>query len=279
MTELRRKMIEDLRIRNFAPATQREYVRYVARFAQHFGRPPDELGPEEIRAFQLHLLTEAKVSYGVLAQFVSALRFFYRVTLGRPWIIERIPYPKSAKRLPDIPSREEVLRFLESIPNLKHRTILTACYATGLRVSEVTRLRVEDIDSPRGVIHIRQGKGRKDRLVPLSPVLLQVLRTYWRALHPRSWLFPGREADRPISRRTVQVACQRARRRMGWQRKFSVHSLRHACATHLLDAGTDVRKVQVLLGHSSLRTTCNYTHVSTHTLQAIGSPLEPEPTR
>src|SRR2546425_5588325 len=177
MTPLRLKMLEDLRIRNFAPSTQINYIRYVSRFAQHFGRSPDELGPDEIRAFQLHLLQDAKVSYGVLAQFVSALRFFYRVTLGKPWTIERIPYPKAEKPLPDIPTREEILQFLDSIANIKHRTILTTCYATGLRVSEVARLRVEDVDSRRGVIHVRLGKGRKDRLVPLSPALLEALRT------------------------------------------------------------------------------------------------------
>jgi site-specific recombinase XerD len=268
-------MIEDLQVRNFAPSTQDNYIRSVARFAQHFRRSPDRLGPEQIRAFQVHLVTQAKVSWGTLAQYVNALRFFYRVTLGKPWIIEQIPYPKQAKRLPVIPTREEILRFLEAIPNLKHRAILTVCYAAGLRISEVARLRVEDIDSARGVIRVHQGKRRKDRIVPLSPTLLELLRTYWRAVRPASrWLFPGYGHDRPICRRTVQRVCELARQRVGWDR-FTAHTLRHSFATHLLDAGTDLRKIQVVLGHASVRTTANYTHVSTRTIQAIHSPLDP----
>ena len=275
MTPLRRRMIEDLQVRNFAPSTQDNYVRSIARFAQHFGRSPDRLGPEQIRAFQVHLVTQARVSWGTLAQYVNALRFFYRVTLGKRWVIEQIPYPKQAKRLPVIPTREEILRFLEAIPNLKHRAILTVCYAAGLRISEVARLRVEDIESARGVIRVHQGKRRKDRIVPLSPTLLELLRTYWRAVRPESrWLFPGYGHDRPICRRTVQRVCELARQRVGWDR-FTAHTLRHSFATHLLDAGTDLRKIQAVLGHASLRTTANYTHVSTRAIQSIHSPLDP----
>ena len=277
MTPLRRRMIEDLQVRNFAASTQDNYIRSVARFARHFRCSPDRLGPEQIRAFQVHLVTQAKASYGVLAQYVNALRFFYRVTLGKPWMIERIPYPKQERHLPVIPTREEILRFLDGIPNLKHRAILTTCYAAGLRISEVARLRVEDIDSARGVIRVQQGKRRKDRIVPLSPALLELLRAYWRAVRPASgWLFPGYGHDRPICRRTVQRVCEQARHRAGWDnRKFTAHSLRHSFATHLLDAGTDIRKIQVVLGHASLRTTATYTHVSTRTIQSIQSPLDP----
>ncbi|MCP3995439.1 MAG: tyrosine-type recombinase/integrase [bacterium] len=280
MTHLRRRMIEDLQVRNYAQATQENYVRYVARFAQHFGKSPDQLGPEEVRDFQVHLVNEAKVSYGSLSQHVNALRFLYRVTLDKPWIIEKIPHPRLEKRLPVIPSRDEVLRFLDGISNIKHRAILTACYAAGLRVSEVVHLRVEDIDSPRMVIRVCQGKGKRDRLVPLSPKLLEILRAYWRAAHPRSnWLFPGRDPSRPISVRAVQRVCMRARRRAGLKRKFTPHCLRHSFATHLLDDGTDIRKIQVLLGHSCLRTTEIYTHVSTRMIRSTTSPLDaPEST-
>ena len=276
MRPLRRRMIEDLQVRNLAPTTQQTYVRCVARFARHFSCAPDRLGAEQIRAFQVHLVTQAKASYGVLSQYVNALRFFYRVTLGKPWMIERIPYPKQAKRLPVILTREEILRFLDGISNLKHRAILTTCYAAGLRISEVARLRVEDIDSARGVIRVRQGKRRKDRIVPLSPTLLEMLRAYWRAVRPASgWLFPGYGHDRPICRRTVQRVCEQARHRAGWDHKFTAYTLRHSFATHLLDAGTDLRKIQAVLGHASLRTTANYTHISTQAIQSIHSPLDP----
>ena len=280
MTHLRRRMIEDLQVRNYARATQENYVRYVARFAKHFGRSPDQLGPEEVRAFQVHLVNEAKVSYGSLSQHVNALRFLYRVTLDKPWVIEKIPHPRLEKRLPVIPSRDEVLRFLDGISNIKHRAILTTCYAAGLRVSEVVHLRVEDIDSPRMVIRVCQGKGKRDRIVPLSPKLLEILRAYWHAVRPRSdWLFPGRDPGRPICPRSVQRVCVRARRKTGLKRKFTPHSLRHSFATHLLDDGTDIRTIQVLLGHSCLRTTEVYTHVSTRMIRSTSSPFDaPEST-
>ncbi len=274
MTDLRRRMIEDLRIRGYAPGTEKDYVRCVARFAQHFGRSPETLGAKEIREFQVHLVIKSGVSYGVQSRFVSALRFFYTVTLNRPWLIERIPHPMIEKKLPVIPGRKEVLRFLEAVPNIKHRAILTACYAAGLRVSEAVRLKVTDINSERMVIHVRQSKGRKDRMVPLSEVLLKVLRTYWKAVRPQVWLFPGRDKDKPLSCRTVQHVCMRARRRAGLHPKLTVHTLRHAFATHLLDAGENVRTIQLLLGHRSLRTTQTYTHVSTRELLATRSPLD-----
>lgn len=279
MTALRRRMIEDLRIRNFSPHTEQAYVRYIARFARHFGCPPDRLGPQHIREFQVYLATEKKVSYGVMSQFVAALRFFYGVTMGKEWIIKKIPYPKPQRVLPIILSREKVLQFLDSIPNIKHRAILTTCYAGGLRVSEVTRLRNRHIDSSRMTVRIQQGKGKKDRLVPLSETLLQLLREYWRIVRPPDWLFPGRCADRPITTRSVQRVFARAREAARIDSKATVHTLRHSFATHLLEAGTNVRTIQLLLGHSSLRTTAAYIHVSTQGLLETTSPLDfPEPT-
>lgn len=214
MTPLRRRMIEDMRLRNFSPHTQQAYVRYVARFARHYGRSPARLGPKEIREFQLHLLRNENAKPHTLVQFVSALKFLYRVTLRRPWVVERIAVPKREKRLPTVLSREETLRILESPSNLKHRAILATIYSAGLRISELIHLQVCDIDSERMVIHIRQAKGRKDRFVPLAANLLDLLRQYWLAVRPRTWLFPGDDIDRPISRRSVQrivtKACQRA---------------------------------------------------------------------
>ena len=206
MTPLRLRMIQDLQIRNFSPHTIQAYVRYVRRFAEHFSRSPGELGPEHIRSFQVHLKSKG-ASRATMTQVVSALRFLYGATLGKKWIIDLIPYPKTEKRLPVVLSSGEVKRLLSCVSNFKHRTMLATCYAAGLRVSEVTHLRVHDIDSDRMVIKIRQGKGRKDRLVPLSPKLLDQLRAYWRVSKPKTWLFPGRPKSQPmVSRRDVDSA-------------------------------------------------------------------------
>ena len=273
MTPLRRKMIEDLQIRQYAPGTQKGYLWCVARFAQHFGRSPDQLGPDDVRAFFVHLVNEAKVSHGMLCRYVSALRFLYKVTLQKPWDPEKIPCPRPEKHLPEIPSREEILRLLGCVPNLKHRAILMTCYAAGLRVSEAVRLKPTDIDSARMVLYVRQGKRRKDRVVPLSKTLLELLRAYYRAVHPRDWLFPGRYG-RHLSVRVAQHALERARRTSGVKRRMTVHTLRHGFATHLLEAGTNLRTLQLLLGHASLRTTTVYAHVSTRELLAVTSPLD-----
>jgi len=284
MTPLRRKMIEDLQIRNFSPHTIEAYVRYVARFAKHFGKSPDRLGLKEIRTFQLHLLQVARVKYATLQQFVSALRFFYCVTLGKRWMIEQIPYPKPAHLLPVVLSRDEVVALLGTLTNVKHRALLTTCYAAGLRVSETAHLRLQDIDSKRMVICVRQGKGRKDRVVPLSPGLLVLLREYWKIARPKSWLFPGggKCKERPITRRSIARICVKARRTSGLGKKVTAHTLRHSFATHLLDAGTNVRAIQMLLGHRSLNTTQIYTHVSNDALLKTTSPYDtlasmPEP--
>lgn len=274
MTPLRQRMIEDMRVRNFAPGTQSAYARQVARFAQHFGKSPEFLGLEELRAYQVYLVQEKQVSWSIFNTVVCALRFLYRITLGRDWLIQQIPFPRREKKLPVILSLSEVERFLLAIPNLKHRAILMTAYAAGLRVSEVAALHVTDIGSQRMVIRIQQGKGHKDRYVMLSPRLLPMLRAYWKVVRPADRLFPGRRADKPISRSTIAWACQKASIASGLGKRVTVRALRHAFATHLLEAGNDVRTIQLLLGHRSLQTTQRYTHVSTKTVCATSSPFD-----
>ena len=273
MSPLRRRMIEDLRIRNYSPHTIQIYVEMVARFARHFGRSPAELGPEEVHTYQLQML-EAGTSWSQFNQAVSALRFLYRITLARPWPVEHIPYGKKPRRLPVVLSQEEVLRLLGRVASPAHRVALATAYAGGLRVSEVVALRVEDIDSARMLVHIADGKGQKARLVPLSQVLLGELRAYWRARRPRPWLFPGQKAGRPITAHALGSACRRAAQAAGLKKHVTVHTLRHSFATHLLEAGTDIRTVQALLGHASISTTSRYTHVKRHLIMATRSPLD-----
>jgi site-specific recombinase XerD len=282
MTPLRQRMLEDMEIRNLSHNTQLSYLQQVSSFARYFQRSPETLGPEEIRAYQVHLTTERKLAPGSLCLIASALRFVYKVTLKRAWADAVIPLPKKPFKLPVILSREEVARFFESIASRKHRTILMTAYAAGLRVSEVTRLKITDIDSQRMMIRVEQGKNRKDRYVMLSPQLLEILRAYWQATRPKQWLFPGDIPGRPITRGAVADACQKARRVSGIKKPITPHSLRHGFATHLLEAGTDVRKIQLLMGHRSLATTARYLKVATSTVCATTSPFDllprPEPT-
>jgi integrase/recombinase XerD len=273
MTPLRQRMIDDLRIRNYSRDTINNYIRLVARFAEHFGRSPERLGPEHIRDYQLHLLAN-DTSWGIFNQTVSALRFLYRVTLKRNWPLDRLPYGKRPRRLPCVLSQHEVLQFLGAITYPKHRMALTTAYAAGLRVSEVAALRVEDIDSARMLIHVRQGKGQKDRIVPLSEVLLRSLQVYWRIYRPKVWLFPGQKSEKPICKRALQAACERACRVAGLKKHVSAHTMRHSFATHLLEGGTDIRTVQALLGHASLSTTAIYAHVQRRLVTATRSPLD-----
>lgn len=275
MTPLRRKLIEDMRVRNYSEHTIRGYVRYVAKFAEHYGYSPDRLGPEHVREYQVYLANEAKASRGVQAQVGCALKFFYRITLGKRWIYEEVVLPRKEKRLPLVLRRDQVNQLLDSVLNIKHRAALATCYAAGLRSAEVAMLRVSDIDSQRGVIHVRQGKGKKDRLTILSDRLLQLLREYWRVARPTEWLFPTpRNKTRPYSRRFVARICADARERVGLPAWVTPHTLRHSFATHLLDAGTDLRTIQVLLGHRSLGTTAHYMHVSTRHLLKAKSPFD-----
>jgi site-specific recombinase XerD len=274
MTPLRQRMIEDLRIRNYSPKTVTLYIGHVARFAAHFGRSPDLLGVEEIREYLVHLVEGKRVSWSYFNQAVNALRFLYRVSLNRGELVPQIPFPRTQRKLPTVLSAEETSRVLSAISNPKHRAILMTAYAAGLRVSEVVRLKVSDIDSQRMVISVRQGKGGKDRSVMLSAQLLTVLRDYARQVRPRDWLFPGMTTHQPLTTRSVQKVCERACQAAGITKHVTVHTLRHSFATHLLEAGTDLRVIQTLLGHGKLSTTAIYTHVSTQRLHSTPSPFD-----
>ena len=274
MTPLRRRMIDDLILRNRAPRTIQVYTECVADFAHFFNASPEKLGPEQVRSYLLRLVQERHVSWSYYNQARCALQFLYRVTLGKDWVVEEVACPKVPKRLPVILSPDELVRFFNAVKNLKHRTILMTAYGAGLRLSEVCRLRVEDIDSPRMVIHIRQSKGQKDRDVMLSPRLLTILRQYWKIERLKPYLFPGRKPDQPISPRTVQMVCKRALAASGLSKRVSMHALRHSFASHLLEAGTDLRTIQILLGHRSFSTTARYLHVSTAALKSTRSPLD-----
>jgi len=267
-------MPDDLRIRNYAPTTVECYVRSVTEFAKHFNKPPDQLGPEEIRAWQLHLLKEKKVKLSTYIQAVCGLRFFYRNTLNRQVEIDRIPLPRYEMKLPVILSKEEVKALLEAPKKLGDRAVLATMYGAGLRVSEVTGLKVADIDGKRKVIHVRGGKGNKDRQVMLSDPLREVLLAWWRRTRPTEWLFPGEKPGRPVSRETVFRACKEAARLAGIAKSVHPHSLRHAFATHLLDDGVSLPVIQALLGHVNLKTTVRYLHVSDTAVRTTRSPLE-----
>jgi site-specific recombinase XerD len=267
-------MIEDMKLRNYAPLTIKVYVERVATFAKHFGKSPDRLGAADVRAYLLFLVQEKHASWSYYGQALCALRLLYRTTLGKKWVLDGVDCPKKQKKLPIVLSPGEVTQFFEAVTSLKHRAILMTAYAAGLRVSEVVALCVDDIDSRRMVIRIRQAKGQKDRYVMLSPRLLAILREYWKAARPTQFLFPGNVPDRPITARTVEKACGNAREAAGLGKRVTVHTLRHSFATHLLEAGTDLRTIQVLLGHRSLSTTAVYTQVSPTAMRATQSPLD-----
>lgn len=274
MTPLRQRMLEDMGIRNLADNTQSAYLQQIIAYSNHFHRPPEELGPEEVRAYQVYLTQTRMLSPSSVSVATGALRFLYKVTLKRDWAVDEIPMPKRPFKLPIILSREEVMHFLDSVHGIKHRAILMTAYAAGLRISEATHLKVTDIDSQRMMLRVDQGKGRKDRYVMLSPRLLELLRTYWKAVRPTHWLFPGDVRGQPITRSAVGLACHKARRASGITKPITAHSLRHAFATHLLESGTDVRTIQLLLGHRSLATTSRYLKVATTTVCATASPLD-----
>jgi integrase/recombinase XerD len=273
LTPLRQRMLEDMQIRNYSPHTIDGYLRYVAQFAKHFHTSPDRLGPEHIRTYQLHLLQQ-HVSKSIFIQTVCALRFLYETTLGRPWMVDYIPYPKKPKTLPVILSRDEVKALLLAPRHLKHRAILATLYATGVRVSELCQLRGTDIDSQRMVIQVRQGKGKRDRVVMLSPNLLPLLRRYWKLYQLKSWLFPGPRVTAPITPAGVAHICTQAGHAATLKKAVYPHLLRHTFATHLLEAGVDLRRIQLLLGHASLRSTSLYLHVAHPALTATESPLD-----
>ena len=279
MTPLRKRMTEDLIIRNYAESTKRTYISQVARFALYFGKSPEFLGPEHVRKYQVYLLNEKKISYSEFNRAVSALRFLYKFTLHRAWMIERIPFPRGTKTLPVILSHGEIQRLFAATTNLKHRTMLMTIYASGTRLSELTHLRLEDIDGERNVIRIRQGKGRKDRYTLLPNSLLQALRTYWKVYGQKTysltdWLFPGRPPERHLHPSSVEDFCRKAAGISQIRKRVTPHTLRHCFATHLLEAGTDLRTIQILLGHNSLRTTSMYLHLSSKEVFSTKSPLD-----
>jgi integrase/recombinase XerD len=279
MGQFQDRMDADMEIRGLALNTRKAYLRAMRRFVQHFMRPPDEMTEEDIRRYQLHLTRERKVSWGVFNLAVAGIKFFYRVTLKKKWDIEEIPYQRKPRKLPEILSAEKVLALISSLRNLKHRTILMTMYSAGLRVSELVSLKVTDIDSQRMVIRVEQGKGRKDRYVMLSPRLLAILREYWKAARPQTWLFPGMIPGKPLDRNTINRIVENAKRTAKITGRVYPHLIRHCFATHLLEQGANLRVIQKLLGHQSLRSTEIYTHVAKNYLQETSSPLDilPDP--
>ncbi|PYU98657.1 MAG: integrase [Acidobacteria bacterium] len=281
MTQLRRMMLEELQRRNYSAETVRQYLRAVAQFAKHFGKRPDQLGPDELRSYQAYLLRERKLAVGSVVAQVAALRFFYVRTLKRHQFREDLPYPKDRRRLPTVLSLEEVTRLINAAGNLLQRALLMTLYGTGMRRTEVSLLKVSDIDSQRMMVRVERGKGGAGRDIPLSPALLEALREYWRWKKPRTYLFPSSERKRgkeqPISDKTVWYACKEAARHAGLTKRVSPHCLRHSFATHLLEAGTDLRTIQILLGHGDLETTAKYLHLSQRHLRAVANPLESLP--
>jgi len=273
MTPLRKRLIEDMQLRNLSPETIKGYVGYVAQFARHFGRSPEVLTPEHAREYQLHLLRR-KVSWSTFTQSICALRFLYGTTLGRKDFVERLPYGKKPKRIPVVLSRDEIVKLLQCIPSRKQRMVLTTMYATGLRIGEAVQLSVNDIDSRRMTILVSRGKGNKQRLVPLSPKLLAELRLFWQTHRNPVWLFPSRLPDRHLGISVVERACRWARARAGLKRRFNTHTLRHTFATELLEAGVDLFSIQKILGHQSLCTTARYTHVRRSHLQEACQSLD-----
>jgi site-specific recombinase XerD len=273
MSPLRRRMIEDMTVRKFAPKTQHDYLQRVKNFAAYLGRSPDTASSEDVRRYQLHL-TASGVGVPTINQTISTLRFFFKVTLGRPDLVERATFVREPRRLPVVLSPGEVARLLDAAPGLKHKAALSVAYGAGLRASEVVALKVSDIDSKRMIIRVEQGKGRKDRYVMLSPHLLELLRAWWRAARPQGWLFPGRDPVQPMTTRQLNRACHDAANVAEIGKPVSMHTLRHSFATHLLEQNIDIRVIQVLLGHAKLDTTALYTRVATKTIQQVMSPLD-----
>ena len=278
MTHCRQMMLEELQRRNFSPTTIRSYLYAVERFARHFKCRPDRLNHTHLRSYQAHLLRTGQLQPKTVRLHVSALRFFFVKTLRRRYLLDDTPYPKAPQRLPLILSVEEMARLIDAADGLYHRTMLMVLYSTGIRSAELLQLQVADIDSRRMLIHIRQGKGGRDRFVPLSPTLLATLRVYYRWMRPQTWLFPGMvhnwRADKPITKRVLWEAVVTAATRAGFRRRVSPHLIRHSYATHLLESGADLRTIQLLLGHVNIRHTALYLHLSQKHLQAVANPLD-----
>jgi integrase/recombinase XerD len=274
MTEMRRRMEEELKLRGCSPRTSKAYLDWVRRFAAHYNRPPEQMGAEETRAYLLDLLEAQKRSRPTVIQALCALKFFYINVLHRPCELEDLHLPKRGRKLPRVLSEPEVKRLLDSATDLKEQAILMTFYATGLRLNELVHLQVKDIDSTKMQIRVRQGKGAKDRNVLLSPTLLDVLRRYYRCYRPVTWLFYGQMLEQPIDDRTVQRMVRRLSDKAGLHPAISAHTLRHSFATHLLEHGTQLPYIQELLGHRHLQTTMLYTRVSPRSLNRVISPLD-----
>lgn len=274
MGQIRDRMEADLRLAGYSPSTAKVYLVYARLFVKHFRRSPEAMGEREVRAFLLYLIQERKISRGTVRQVRAALTFLYSVTLRRPVEVAYLPVMRRQVRLPVVLSGREVSALLAATESPKYRAILMTLYAGGLRITEACRLRLEDIDSKRMVIHVRHAKGNRDRFTILSPRLLDDLRQYWKTSRPEGWLFPGQPADVPTSPNTVRVIFQRARIRAGIQKKASPHTLRHSFATHLIECGTDITVIQALLGHKSIRVTERYTHISVDMISRTKSPLD-----
>jgi integrase/recombinase XerD len=279
VTSLRQRVLDELQRRNYSSETTRGYIHAIKQFAEFFGKSPEQLGAEEIRQFQLHLLKERKLAPGTVEGRMSALRFLYKKTLKRRDIAyDDLIFPKTPRKLPVVLSPEEITRMIEAAPSLMHRTILMVLYGTGIRRTEASLLKVNDIDSERMVIHVQQGKGSRDRDVPMTPKLLDALREYWRWKKPKVYLFPStdghRDVERPISDKTVWYAAKESAARAGIKKRIGPHTLRHSFATHLMEAGTDLRTIQLLMGHAHLEHTTLYLHLSHRHLHAAANPLD-----
>ena len=279
MTQLRQQMLDELERRNYCQSTRRVYLQSVSDFARHFHRSPEHLGLDHIRNYQVYLFRQRKLTPNTVAQRLAALRFLFVQVLKRPWTLAETPYPKRPSKLPTVLSQEEVAQMIDAALTPVHRIVLMMLYATGLRRGELVNLKISDIDNKRMVVHVQGGKGRKDRDVMLSPKLLEALREYWRGLKqkPKEWLFPGgrwHTGEKPMTDKVVWLACRQAALRAGIEKDIHPHTLRHCFATHLLEAGVDLRTIQLLLGHSDLKATTVYLHLSNRHLRATASPLD-----
>ena len=279
MGKLCEKMRQDMAIRGLSARTQETYLERMRSFVRFHGKSPELLGLNEIYQYQVYLAQQKKASWCIFNQSVCAIRFFYTKTLHREWDIRHIPYQKQGRKLPTVLSKEEVRAVLRVTGNLKHRALIQTLYGAGLRLQEALHLSYTDVDSQRMLLRVRQGKGKKDRYVMLSPTLLGTLRAYWKAcpVKPTTYLFPGRDPTRVLTARTAQRILQQAQKKARIRKRVTPHVLRHCFATHLLEDGHDVRTIQLLLGHKSLRTTCTYTHVARNFLQKTASPLDTLP--
>jgi len=274
MGKLREQMKMDLKLKGYSPKTQAAYLGYMKNFVRYFGRSPAKIGEKEIREYLYHLVTEKDLGDSSINSAYSALKFFYKTTLCRDWNVAKIPRRKPEKKLPVVLDGSEIKQLLAVTINLKHRVLLMITYSAGLRVSETAHLKVSDVDSKRMQLRVAQGKGKKDRYALLSSVTLNLLRDYWRQYRPFSWLFPGYSPDRPISTRSIQKVFEKAKQKAGIKKPATVHTLRHSFATHLLEAGTDIYRVQKLMGHTSPKTTAIYIHLRRQDLLKVVSPLD-----